>query len=108
MPPVRSRAEEEGVGTRIDIQAGAYSGNALYRGAVLSRLRVREADAEIVYEKAQAGPTAPAPESGELTTPSPRMTPPRPGEGEGGQPAGASHPSYASTQPVIMSTRLRL
>ncbi len=43
--------EEEGGGTRIDIRAGEFAGNALYRGAALARLRIHEADPEIVYDK---------------------------------------------------------
>ena len=43
--------EEESGGTRIDIGAGAYAGNALYRGAALARLSIHEADPEIVYDK---------------------------------------------------------
>jgi hypothetical protein len=43
--------EEEGGGTRIDIQAGEFAGNALYRGAVLARLRIHEAEPEIVCDK---------------------------------------------------------
>ncbi len=43
--------EEESGGTRIDIGAGAYAGNALYRGAALARLSIHEAEPEIVYDK---------------------------------------------------------
>ena len=43
--------EEEGGGTRIDIRAGEFAGNALYRGEALARLRIREADPEIVCDK---------------------------------------------------------
>lgn len=43
--------EEESGGTRIDIGAGVYAGNALYRGAALARLSIHEADPEIVYDK---------------------------------------------------------
>ncbi len=43
--------EEENGGTRIDIRAGAFAGNALYRGTALARLCIHEAEAEIVYEK---------------------------------------------------------
>ena len=43
--------EEEGGGSRIDIRAGEFAGNALYRGEALARLRIHEADAEIVYDK---------------------------------------------------------
>ncbi len=43
--------EEEDSGTRIDIQAGAFAGNALYHGATLARLRIHEAEPEFVYDK---------------------------------------------------------
>lgn len=46
-----SGTEEEEGGARIDIQAGVLAGHALHRGGALVRLRMHEAEPEVIYDK---------------------------------------------------------
>lgn len=45
-----TETEEEGGGTRMDIRAGEFAGNALYHGTAIARLRIHEAEPEIVCD----------------------------------------------------------